>query len=97
MRETGQNIKGPRIGFLSREGPRNTLLFAHLQEAAAVLGEDVEAVEVERVLADGGALGDGGPAVLHEAGGEGEDTLIHLSSYITVYKIYFYILPPPPP
>ena len=44
---------------------------SHLKEAAPVLGEDVEPVEVQWVLADGGALGDGGAPVLHEAGGGG--------------------------
>ena len=39
----------------------------YLKEAAAVLGEDVEPVEVEGILADGGALGDGGAPLLHEA------------------------------
>jgi len=43
------------------------LLVGALKEAAAVLGEDVEPVEVEGVLADGWALADRGAALLHEA------------------------------
>ena len=39
---------------------------SHLEEPAPVLGEDVEPVEVEGVLADGGALGDGRSSLLHE-------------------------------
>ena len=38
----------------------------YLHESALVLGEEVQAVEIERVLGDGGALRDGRAPLLHE-------------------------------
>ena len=48
-------------------GGQSSTPCTYLKEAAAVLGEDVEPVEVEGVLADGWALADRGAALLHEA------------------------------
>ena len=48
-------------------GGQSSTSCTYLKEATTVLGEDVEPVEVEGVLADGRALGDRGASLLHEA------------------------------
>ena len=48
-------------------GGQSSTFCTYLKEATTVLGEDVEPVEVEGVLADGRALGDRGASLLHEA------------------------------
>ena len=48
-------------------GGQSSTSSTYLKEATTVLGEDVEPVEVEGVLADGRALGDRGASLLHEA------------------------------
>ena len=48
-------------------GGQSSTCCTYLKEATTVLGEDIEPVEVEGVLADGRALGDRGASLLHEA------------------------------
>ena len=57
----------PNVKTRTTGGAKSSAPCTYLKEAAAVLGEDVEPVEVEGVLADGWALADRGAALLHEA------------------------------